>query len=64
MQAVMKSSNIPVNNSTLMAILNELMDKLGHNNSGLKDKAEELLLQMAGNKSFGVQAVFNNITKG
>ncbi len=34
-------------------VYNQLFNRLGDNNARIREKAEEILLQMAGHKSFG-----------
>ena len=41
----------PGNSSTIT--FNQLFNRLGDNNARIRDKAEEILLQMAGHKCFG-----------
>jgi hypothetical protein len=45
-------------------VFNQLFNRLGDNNARIREKAEEILLQMAGHKSFGAQTVSSNIIKG
>lgn len=45
-------------------VYNQLLNRLGDNNSRIREKAEELLLMMAAHKSFGAQTVCYNIVKG
>lgn len=52
----------PGNSSTI--VFNQLFNRLGDNNARVREKAEELLLMMAGHKSFGPQTVCSNIMKG
>jgi hypothetical protein len=41
----------PGNSSTM--VFNQLFNRLGDNNARVREKAEELLLMMAGHKAFG-----------
>jgi hypothetical protein len=41
----------PGNSQTI--VFNELFNRLGDNNARIREKAEEILLSMAGHKSFG-----------
>jgi hypothetical protein len=50
--------------SSSSALFNQLFNRLGDNNARIREKAEEILIAMAGNKSFGAQSVCSNITKG
>jgi len=45
-------------------VFNQLFTRLGDNSSRIREKAEEVLIQMAGHKSFGAQVVCYNIIKG
>lgn len=45
-------------------VFNQLFNRLGDNNARIRDKAEEILLLMAGHKSFGAQMVCSNVVKG
>ena len=38
-------------------VFNQLFNRLGDNTARIRDKAEEILLQMAGHKSFGASIV-------
>ena len=38
-------------------VFNQLFNRLGDNNARIREKAEEILLQMAGHPSFGAQIV-------
>jgi hypothetical protein len=40
------------------------LNKLGDNNPRVREKADEILYQMAGHKCFGTERVSNNIIKG
>ncbi len=64
-QATLKSSSSqldPGSSSTI--VFNQLFNKLGDNNTRIRDRAEEILVLMAGHVSFGAQIVANNIVKG
>ena len=50
--------------SSSVALFNSLFARLGDNNARVRDKAEELLLSMAGHKSFGPNVIVQQITKG
>jgi hypothetical protein len=50
--------------SSQSAVFNQLFNRLGDNNARIREKAEEILIQMAGHKSFGAQVVCYNLTKG
>ena len=45
-------------------VFNQLFNRLGDNNARIREKAEEILLQMAGHPAFGAQVVSYNIIKG
>jgi len=65
LQTTLKSCNTqydPGNSATI--VFNQLFNRLGDNNARVREKAEELLLMMAGHKSFGASTVCNNIIKG
>jgi hypothetical protein len=50
--------------SSQVIVFNQLFNKLGDNNARIRERAEEILLLMAGHVSFGAQTVAANITKG
>jgi len=50
--------------SSQASVFNQLFNRLGDNNLRIREKSEEILIQMAGHKSFGAQSVCYNITKG
>jgi hypothetical protein len=45
-------------------LFNALFNRLGDNNARIRDKAEELLLTIAGHKSFGASLVCEKTIKG
>ena len=54
LQATLKAAtNSMEPGSAQTAVYNQLFNRLGDNNARIREKAEELLLQMAGHKSFG-----------
>ena len=50
--------------NSAIIVFNQLFNRLGDNNARVREKSEELLLMMAGHKSFGAQTVCYNIMKG
>ncbi|CDW88088.1 centrosomal protein of 104 kda [Stylonychia lemnae] len=65
LQTTLKCCNTQMDpgNSSAM-VFNQLFVRLGDNNARVREKAEELLLMMAGHKSFGAQTVCSQIMKG
>jgi hypothetical protein len=65
LQATLKAATAQMEaGSAQTQVYNQLFNRLGDNNARIREKAEEILVQMAGHKSFGASAVCYNITKG
>ena len=45
-------------------VFTQLLNKLGDNNPRVREKADEILLQMAQHKCFGPERVTTNLIKG
>lgn len=58
LQATLKAATSPMEPGNSSAIVfNQLFNRLGDNNARIREKSEEILLSMAGHKSFGAQIV-------